>query len=109
MSDFALSPDELAAICRRMTAANDDISTRVDRIRGSEVGSGDFGGSRHATVARQYLHLVNEVMPALFGGYAAASESMADRLADVLSAYHTADSESVPAIRSIAAGSPGDR
>ncbi len=94
MPDFALSPDELATICRRMTAGNDDIARRADHIRGSDVGSGDFGGSRHAGVARQYLHLVNEVVPGLFGGYATASESMADRLTDVLAAYQTADSDS---------------
>ena len=104
MADFALSPDEVSSVCRQMTAQADEAPAHVAQIRGSDVGVGDFGGSGHEDVAKQYLRTIDDVIPGLLNGYSSAGKSMSDALAGILGAYAATEADAVDALRSIDVG-----
>jgi hypothetical protein len=99
MAGFSLSTDELERVCHRMRAQSDRVLDSADQVGTGEVGPMDFGGARHADLARRYGEVLGDVIPRMLREFRTATTDISTRLEQTLAAYLAADEERARTLR----------
>jgi hypothetical protein len=102
MAGFSLSADELERVCHRMRVHSDRVLDSLDsagQVGTGEVGPMDFGGARHADLARRYGEVLDDVIPRMLREFSSATTAISTRLEQTLAAYLAADEERARTLR----------